>query len=65
LILILLLVQLNFVKRFEAGVGLEEYPSLEEVGKGLCELVLGKDGGGHAENLIELFERSLLGFAIE
>ena len=44
---------------------MEEYPSLEEVGKGLCELVLGKDGGGHAENLIELFERSLLGFAIE
>jgi hypothetical protein len=49
---ILLLFYLYFVQRLKAGIPSEEYPSLEEIGKCLGELVFGENTGGNAEYLI-------------
>lgn len=57
--------QLQYIQRL-GGVGiLEEDPSLNEVGKNLSHLVFSEYMDRHAENLVQLFQCSLLGFAIK
>jgi hypothetical protein len=55
----------KFVKRLETSVTAEQDPTFEEVGKRFCNLVFGEYRNGHIENLIEFFERTLLGLAID
>ena len=54
---------INLVKRLQSSSATAEHPSLEEVGQGFGDLVLGKDWNRYyAEDLIQLLERSLFRF---
>lgn len=52
---------LEFIKRFEDGIFAEEDPSLDEVWKGLVDLVVHVRAGRDGEDVVQLFQGALFG----